>query len=420
MKYRRVDVLLHIFVIGLLSIVLVFSFFSFQLRHKSIIEPLTAEAFEGPTDSFNSQNHPTTRDLLLVQNDLSFHPPFQWNNLLMYKPLNKVPQRARAEVKLQFAGDVMMDSVIGDYIQKFGVMYPWKDVAPVFANADLTSVNLETSVSTRGVTSKPKGYGFRSHPSTVQGLRDSGVDFVSLANNHSLDYGIDAMVDTLAILDENGIAYAGAGLTIQKAEQLTTIQRNGLKIGFLSYTSIIPHAKWIAKDNQAGIAALKNIELSRILKHIQEQNNQCDILVVVLHWGIEHSNQVETWQRNVAKQMIEHGADVIVGHHPHVLRGIEFYQNKPILYSTGNFIFLKRDEKAGHSAIFEITLNKAGFIDGKLIPIHIQYGKANLLRTNSALYHQIISNMKQLSNPLGTSITEAGTFSPYRTLDNQK
>jgi poly-gamma-glutamate capsule biosynthesis protein CapA/YwtB (metallophosphatase superfamily) len=320
------------------------------------------------------------------------------------------PQVKDPSIEFHFTGDIMMDDVIGDYIERLGVDYPWTDVGPILASADIAAVNLETSVSTRGTTYKPTGYGFRSHPDTVQGLVNSGIDFVSLANNHSLDFGELALTDTLNTLDTQNIKYTGAGFNRKQAEQLAIVERKQMKIGFLSYTSILPNKSWIAQDDSAGVATLKPEYFDRILARIQEANEQVDLLVVGLHWGIEHSNQVESWQRELAKKMIDSGADVIVGHHPHVLRGIEIYKNKPILYSTGNFIFLKKDENAGKSAIFKVTMNRDGFVSGSLDPIYIQYGKANLLLESSSMYQQILANVRELSEPLGTQLTEQGSF----------
>ena len=315
-------------------------------------------------------------------------------------------------VDLHVVGDVMMDSVIGDYIAAEGVDYPWSDVTAELSQADIAVANLETSVSIRGSTKKPAGYGFRSHPKTLLGVKNSGIDLVSLANNHTLDFGTDALADTISSLNEYGIRHTGAGSNIREAEQLAILTRNELKVGFLSFTSIIPNQSWIATEDLPGIAPLKPKYYERVLERIKAANEQCDILVVLLHWGKEHSNQVEQWQRELAQKMIDNGADAIIGHHPHVLRGIEFFQNKPIIYSIGNFIFLKRDDKAGQTAIFKMRLSKDGFVQGSIRPVHIQYAKANLLGEDSELSKKIIAEMQELSQPLGTTFTVSGDFFP--------
>ena len=115
-------------------------------------------------------------------------------------------------------------------------------------------------------------------------------------------------------------------------------------------------------------------------------------------------------QRELAYAMIDAGADIIVGHHPHVLQGIEFYQGKPILYSVGNFIFLKNDDLCGRTGVFELTLNKEGFKSGKFHPVNIQYCKANLLNVNEGRGKEILDMLRELSSPWGTIINENGTI----------
>jgi poly-gamma-glutamate synthesis protein (capsule biosynthesis protein) len=202
-------------------------------------------------------------------------------------------------------------------------------------------------------------------------------------------------------------------MNLQEAEQLKNLERNGLKVGFVSYTAIIPDPSWEAKADSPGIAPLRPKYHDHILAHLNKSDKECDILIVLLHWGMEHSDQIEEWQQELARKMIEHGADAIIGHHPHVLRGIEFYQNRPILYSIGNFVFLKRDDKAGRTAIFKLQLNLGGFVSGSIQPVHIQYGKANLLSPSSQMSKQIIADMKQLSETVGTVFNDAGQFYPF-------
>lgn len=256
------------------------------------------------------------------------------------------------EVVISFMGDVMMDSFIGDYIRNYGVDYPWTDVSSITRESDLAVINLETSVSTRGSTKKPEGYGFRSHPDTLQGLVNGGIDLVSLANNHSLDFGEEAFYDTLESLNHYGIEYVGGGKDKNEAEGLKIIEKNGIKMGFLAYTAIIPWSSWEAGEDKPGAAVLKPEYEKIILENISKASKECDILTVLPHWGVEYATTPSEKLRELAHAMIDAGADIIVGHHPHVLQGIEFYKDKPILYSIGNFVFLKNDDLCGRTGIF--------------------------------------------------------------------
>lgn len=312
------------------------------------------------------------------------------------------------EIEVCFMGDVMMDSHIGNYIQEYGVDYPWSDVSTITKEADISVINLETSVSERGTTKKPKGYGFRSKPYTLEGLRNSGIDLVSLANNHVLDFGLDAFDDTLKNLDKYNIKYIGAGSNLKEAEDMVIIEKNGIKMGFLGYSSIIPWVDWRADSESPGVAPLYPSDYNRVLKNIKDASNKCDILTVIIHWGIEYTDYPTKEQAELAHSLIDNGADVIIGHHPHVIQGIEIYNNRPILYSVGNFIFLKRNEKAGETGIFKLVFNKNGFVKGYIYPIYIKYCKANLISVDDDKGKKIIDRIIKLSSEFDTYITKKG------------
>ncbi len=312
------------------------------------------------------------------------------------------------DLKLMFAGDVMMASYFADYINDYGVDYSWTSVSHLTKEADAMIINLETAVSDRGETTKPEGYGFRSEPRTVEGLVNAGVDVVNLANNHTNDFGPLAFEDTLNTMDVFDIAYVGAGFNKEEATGLKTIERNGLTIGFLGYTDIIPSSSWIANDTRQGIAAMNTIIEDQSI--VSEAKKNCDILFVMLHWGIEYSDEPTNKQIELAHKIIDAGADGIVGHHPHVLQGIEIYNDKPIIYSTGNFIFLKKDENAGKTAVFELNYKNDQFDFGKIHPVYISKCVANLIEDTDPMRDEIIKKVKSLSLQMNTEMDESGGF----------
>lgn len=325
-------------------------------------------------------------------------------------PTKPEPVPEPEPVNMLFMGDVMMDSFVADNIAMFGIDYPWEDITQITNNADISVVNLETSVSTRGETKKPKGFGFRSAPETLLGLTNSGIDLVSLANNHIMDFGSDALSDTISSLENYNIQYVGAGENISQAEELITIESNNNTIGFLAYSSILPWKEWSATDTSPGVAPLNPNDYENILNIINEANKSVDILVVILHWGTEYQSTPNEWQVELAHKMVNNGADLIVGHHPHILQGIEFYQEVPILYSIGNFIFLKKDDEAGKTGAFEIVFEDKSFKTGQIFPVYIQYTKANLLTPEDKLGKEIIQMLNNLSKPFGTTVDESGNF----------
>jgi poly-gamma-glutamate capsule biosynthesis protein CapA/YwtB (metallophosphatase superfamily) len=174
--------------------------------------------------------------------------------------------------------------------------------------------------------------------------------------------------------------------------------------------SVIPRDSWIADEETPGIAPLKPEYYDRLLDTIEKADSECDVLIILLHWGTEYVDLPETWQTEIAQKMIDRGADAIVGHHSHVLQGIVFYNNKPILYSIGNFVFLKKNDKAGHSAIFSMKFNKEGFMEGSIQPVNIKYCKANLLPATDELRDKIIQHVGRLSKERGTMMDADGKF----------
>lgn len=313
-------------------------------------------------------------------------------------------------ITIRLTGDLMMDSFIGDYIESYGVDYPWSEVAPLLREADLSIINLETSVSTRGATKKPAGYGFRSLPYTMAGLVNSGIDAAWVANNHILDYGVDAFTDTLNTLKEHDIVWVGAGQNRQEAEQLKIMERNGIKVGLLAFTEIIPYPEWVAEADRPGVAPLTPSNHDRILQIIRAADDECDVLLVSLHWGTEYVQHPHDWQVTLAHQMVEQGADGIIGHHPHVLQGIEFYQGKPILYSLGNFVFLKMNELCGKTGIFELTYDKEGFQQGRVFPVWCNFCKAYLQQPTDPVGREVIEILRDVSRNFSVAISDHGEF----------
>ena len=268
-------------------------------------------------------------------------PPPKETQPMTTAPETEAPtEPAKQEpVRLLFAGDVQLSSHVMGAYGKAG-----DDISGVVGEAylermreaDIFMVNEEFPFSDRG-TAADKQYTFRSPPEHVSLLKDMGIDIVTLANNHALDYGRDALLDTCDTLDRAGIRYVGAGSDLERAKKLETIEANGRTIGFLGASRVIPTGSWNAGENTPGM--LTTYDPAVLLEEIQKAKEVCDYLVVYVHWGIERNDKPETYQRTMGKQYIDAGADLVIGSHPHVLQGIEYYDGKPIVYSLGNFVF---------------------------------------------------------------------------------
>lgn len=313
-------------------------------------------------------------------------------------------------VSISFAGDVMMDSYFADYIQNYGVDYSWESVSPLLQEADITAVNLETCVSDQGKSLKKKGYGFRSQAETLQGLANAGIDIVNVANNHTYDYGKTAFLDTLLNLKQYGIDYVGGGNNIKEALEVKVMTKDKLRIGFLSASEVSP-AYSRADETKAGVAFYSQSEYTYILEAVKAAKEKCDLLMVMLHWGAEYQDKPSESQINFAHDLIDNGADAVVGQHAHVLQGIEIYKEKPILYNIGNFVFLKRNEKAGKTGVFNLNFTNDHFVNGHIAPVFIDHCKANLLAQDNDMKKEIINQISSLSAQFETEISEEGTFS---------
>lgn len=242
-----------------------------------------------------------------------------------------------------FAGDINLAdnwNIMEFYEQQENGIYDCIDPQLIqeMQQADLTCVNLEFCLSDRGEPMAGKKYTFRAKPERAEILKELGVDLANLANNHIYDYGTDAFLDTLSILDENGIAHAGAGANAAEAEEPFYTEIGGRTVAVVSATRA---EKYImtpeAGEGTPGV--FRCYDMTNVLRKVREAKEQADIVIAYIHWGTEYSETLETAQTEGAKALVDAGADVVLGAHPHCLQGMEFYEGKPILYSLGNYWF---------------------------------------------------------------------------------
>jgi poly-gamma-glutamate capsule biosynthesis protein CapA/YwtB (metallophosphatase superfamily) len=245
------------------------------------------------------------------------------------------PEKKPAQTTLTFVGDIMLDrgvrrSVEKNFSNNYSLLF---QTIPELKSADITFGNLEGPISKKGKNVGSK-YSFRMDPDVIPALRDAGFDIVSFANNHVGDWGLTAFNDTRNLLHQGGILYTGAGDTLSEAEKPTIIEKNGITFGYLGFSDVGP--EWItATDNTAGILSTKNPRYKEIISKAKES---VDILIISVHWGEEYKPHTKR-QEQLAKEAIDAGATIVVGHHPHIAQDIELYNNGVIIYSLGNFIF---------------------------------------------------------------------------------
>ncbi|KIL35063.1 capsule biosynthesis protein [Cohnella kolymensis] len=281
-------------------------------------------------------------------------------------------------VTINFVGDILLDNEVDSYIRKNGVDYPFKGTSSVLQNADITFGNLETSVSTRG---KPavKQYTFRSRPETLQSLVNAGFDGVSLANNHTLDYGITALEDTMSHLRKYELGFTGAGSKQDEAFQPFVKEVRGNKVAILGISRVLPDANWYAGKNKPGIA--QGYSMEPMMTYIKKAVKQSDYTIIYIHWSKERTDYPEAYARKYARAFIDAGVDAVIGAHSHSLHGIEWYKNKPIFYSLGNFVFTSKAEMSKSSMIVQLTLS-GNTAAAKVVPARIVNTQPRLMDNN--------------------------------------
>ncbi|MBS3903020.1 MAG: CapA family protein [Anaplasmataceae bacterium] len=245
------------------------------------------------------------------------------------------PQLTHHDLDILFVGDIMLSRAVGSTTVKSGdFSFPFIEAAEVLKEADLTFGNFENPMSDRG-ENQGSIYSFRVDPRMVDGLKMAGFDVLSLANNHIWDYGREALLDTISHLQGAGIKTIGAGKNYEEANASATFDLYGTKIAFLGYSNFYPKSLW-AESSTPGISSFEEEQVMMAVEKAKESN---DLVIVSVHWGEEYKPQSNETQKTWGRRIVEAGADMVIGHHPHVVQEWEEYRGGWIFYSLGNFVF---------------------------------------------------------------------------------
>ncbi|HPL56343.1 MAG TPA: CapA family protein [bacterium] len=250
---------------------------------------------------------------------------------------DNVPALQSEEVSLVAVGDVSYSRAVERMVKKNGsTLYPFLRVQDYLKSADLVFGNLETPI-TPGETIPDFNMMFRSNPGTEQALKEVGFSIVSLANNHTPNFGAKGLSDTFKYLDDVGVKYVGAGENIQRANEAIFVEEKGIKFAFLAYNDddVVPPS-YQAGEGQAGTAFMNT---QTMVEAVKQAKPKADYVIVSMHSGNEYVAEPNDSQVNFARTAVDAGADLIIGHHPHVVQTMEKYKNKFIFYSLGNFVF---------------------------------------------------------------------------------
>lgn len=283
-------------------------------------------------------------------------------------------------VKLAFVGDVLFAGTVEAQLKQNGYDYPYREVKNCLEEPDVTAANLETPVSERGAAALQKEYTYRSSPQALPAFVQAGFDLVNLANNHVLDYGRDALLDTLSHLDKEGIRRVGAGRDEEEAFSPVIVERKGIKLAFLGFSRVVPDVSWYAGKGKPGVAGTYDHLLPQVKKAIDDARAEADLVIVMVHWGLERKEKPEQYQRNLAHMYIDAGADLVVGSHPHVLQGFEMYKGKWIAYSLGNFLFTTNEVSATwETVILEAACGRDRRCELNAVPILNKWAKPEVM-----------------------------------------
>ncbi len=305
-----------------------------------------------------------------------------------------------ASVTLSFAGDVHFSELVTENYDKDGIeALVDEEMLSYMQQSDLFMLNHEFVFSNRGEAMEDKEFTLRSDPEYVKVLQDLGTDVVGIANNHILDFGREAFLDTLDTLENAKIPYVGGGRNLSEASAPFVQTINGQTFAIFAATRVSPSGDWYAGKNHPGI--LQTYDAATLNNAIEEANDKYDHIIVFVHWGVERVEIPEEYQRTLAKGYIDAGADLVVGAHPHILQGFEYYKGVPICYSLGNYLFGNR---TGETVLLNALFDENGELSVQLIPCERVDGVLTRIQDPTKLFN----HLTDIS--FGAAISHGGTL----------
>ncbi|MGO4476034.1 CapA family protein [Massilia sp. 2TAF26] len=317
---------------------------------------------------------------------------------------------AAIPLRLLFGGDLMLGRLAGEAMLREGAQHPLGAVAPQLREADLAVANLECAICEPGERwhGAPKAFYFRAPPLAGEALREAGVRLVSLANNHILDYDVQGLLETVRILDANGILHTGAGADLAAASAPVIVERKGVRIGMAAFcdhqddfaaTQDHPGMAWLGlHDEAAAVDAF-----ARALAPLRAEGVRWPILS--LHWGPNMASAPDQRQRRLARAAIEVGWKIVFGHSAHVFQGVELYEGCPILYAAGDLVddyAVDPGFRNDHQLLFTLEFGDDALERIVMHPLFIRHCRA--FPANSAQRTWIAERMRELCAALGTTV----------------
>jgi poly-gamma-glutamate capsule biosynthesis protein CapA/YwtB (metallophosphatase superfamily) len=319
-----------------------------------------------------------------------------------------------AQLTVAAGGDVMGDRKVGTFMDKNGGPAAFEGVKPYLEAADVAFVNLEGAISDTGSRLLSKEYTFRARPALLDGLTSAGVDVVSLANNHSLDYRWKALSDCISRLDTAGIKHAGAGSNYNEASAPAIIETPAGKVAVIAASEIA--SSFAASSERPGTYHVSpgSSRDQALLDKVAAAAKEADFVIVSLHWGVEYKTGANSHQISRAHALIDAGADLILGHHPHVVQGLEIYKDRLIVYSMGDFVFDHYSRITGEAFVLQVSIPRDGTAPwGTIVPVYLSdsFGIPAVVTGTSAA--RILDRLTSLSAKRGLALTIDGDIATF-------
>jgi poly-gamma-glutamate synthesis protein (capsule biosynthesis protein) len=301
-------------------------------------------------------------------------------------------------------GDIMLTGSARPVLKKKGYSHSFQDahVSVLIKKGDVAVANLEYPVTLEGEAFKNKQYVYRGEPESMRAIKMAGFDMLSIANNHIMDYGEKGLLSTIDNCRKNSLICCGAGADLEQSRKPGVLKKNGITYALLSYSMTYPNQYW-ATSKTAGVTYGEKSAVEEDIRQIREK---ADVVMVSFHWGAELMESPREYQIRMAHFAIDSGADMVLGHHPHIPQGIEIYNGKPIFYSLGNFAFGSNSKNTVISFAAEIIMKGRDVskviihplvVDNYIVGFRPEYATGKKAR-------DIINHLAKISEPFKTGI----------------
>ncbi|KAF0819668.1 MULTISPECIES: CapA family protein [unclassified Cytobacillus] len=287
-----------------------------------------------------------------------------------------IEPRKDQKLTMTMVGDVMMGRHVEEVTKRHGADYLFRHVKPYFDASDYVSGNFEHPILKDDVNKyekAEKSIHLRTDMDAIHAVKNAGFTVMNLANNHLMDYGEEGLRDTLDVFDRYNMEYVGGGENRKEAKEHINYQDvNGVRVATLGFTDAFVEGTIATKDRNGLLSANPDVLFDMIEKAKNEDHGNADLVVVNVHWGQEYDTEATPRQKALAKAMVDAGADIIIGHHPHVLQSFDVYKDGIIFYSLGNFVFDQGWTRTKDSAMVQYNLTEDGTASIDVIPLQIE------------------------------------------------